>query len=251
LPDEQGPNVRSAEPNNHSRGQEEVKKRGMFRSAGTASSPDLGNIVRKKKDQRGPPPKAPNLPHQNNDYDDGVYPSTDAPPSSMAGWTATLSGRNRALSKGEGKSPRTLRAKTGTFLSNIFSNSPGTVRERPRAGTGGSSTPSTPHRTRYDRPFEDSPPVPTIPQEHRYGPTNIADMFAPSSTTNDTVPSSKAGRRTSKPLPPIVRPSTADWIKQNHHQHEMSVSPVETDGGMSAAGSSSPHASPQVTSGQF
>jgi hypothetical protein len=252
LPDEQGSATRPGETNYQSRGQGEFKKRGMFRSAGTASSPDLGIIVRKKKDQRGPPPKVPTLPNQSNDYDEGVYPSTDAPPSSMSGWTATLSGRNRSSSKGEGKSPRTLRAKTGTFLSNIFSSSPGTVRERPRAATGESSHPSTPHRTRYDRPFEDSPPVPTIPHEHRSGPTNIADMFAPSFATSGTASSSKAGRRTSKPLPPIVRPSTGDRPKQrHHHQHEMTVSPVDTTASESNASSSPLRTSPQVASGWF
>jgi len=248
LPDESGQPVRAVEANHHSRGQEDMKKRSMFRSAGTASSPDLGTVVRKKRDQRRSAPKVPPLPHQANDYDDAVYPSTDAAPSSMSGWTATLSGRNRAQSKGEGKSPRTLRAKTGTFLSNFFSSSPGTTRDRSRSGAGDASHPSTPHKTKYDRPFEDSPPVPVVPHDHRSGPLRIADMFLNSGTTSGgAVPSSKTGKRASKPLPPIVRSSASDASDHRHHPHEMTVSPVDT----SRSASASSHASPKATSGSF
>ncbi|KIM21922.1 hypothetical protein M408DRAFT_29167 [Serendipita vermifera MAFF 305830] len=203
--------------------QEEVKKRSMFRSAGSASasSPDLGTVVRKKKS--GVVPKVPPLP-PGGEYDDPAYASTDVTPTTMSNWTAALGGKSKSI-----KSPRTLRAKTANFLQNIFpgsSNSPGTVRSRP----GEQSTPTTPHRTRYDRPFEDSPPVPNLPR----GPTNVADIFAPSAYPG--AKTERSGKRASKPLPPIARPSTGD--AELHHEHEMTVSPVDS----SVAGSSSSHA---------
>lgn len=200
--------------------QEDSKKRNLFRSAATASSPDLGTIVRKK---RSAPPQVPSLPTHQHDDDDQAYPSTDVAPSSMANWAATLSGRNRSMSKVEGKSSKTLRAKTGNFLQKVWSNA-GTIREKPRPGDG--STPTTPHRTHFGSPFADSPPVPSIPQEYRSGPANASDIFAPSAYHSPST--AKTTRRASKPLPPIVRSNASD---SSHNHQEMTISPIDNSTG--------------------
>ncbi|KAG8858191.1 hypothetical protein FRC20_012055, partial [Serendipita sp. 405] len=205
----------------------ETKRRNLFRSGGTVSTPDL--TVGKKK--KGPIPKVPMLP--TGDYDDAHYPSTDVTPGPMSGWTATLSGRNRSTTRVDSKGSKTLKAKTGTFLAKVFSGSGGTVREKSKSGE--SSTPTTPHRTHFAHAF-DSPPVPNIPQEYKTGPSNVADIFAPSSGR----PIARPARRQSKPLPPISNLSNSD---SGHHHHDMLVSPIET----STAGSTSSHsASPHV-----
>jgi hypothetical protein len=207
---------------------EETKKRSIFRSTATASSPDLGTVVRKKKDAH-PIPKVPPLPNS-GDYDDPAYASTDVTPGSLTAWTATLGTRSRTLSKEDSKSAKTLRARTGTFWSRVFSPSGGTVREKSRAGDR--SVPTTPHQTNFNA-FDRSQPVPPLPQGH----SPIADLFSSSSPSSSKRPtSSKGGRRNSKPLPPVMRPRTADSTSQDHY--EMNVSPVDT----SVTGSSSGHA---------
>lgn len=73
---------------------DETKKRSMFRSAGTASTPDLATLKR-KKESRLQPPLSPD--------DDPAYASTDVTPSAMSNWTANLGTRSRAVSKDSGK----------------------------------------------------------------------------------------------------------------------------------------------------
>ena len=223
LPDEDDGVAVPAHPGHDS------KKRNLFRSAATASSPDLGTIIRKKKSVA---PQVPSLPHHD---DDRTYPSTDVGPSSMANWAATLSGRNRSTTKVEGKP-----SKTRAFLTKVWTQA-GTVRERPRTGDG--STPTTPHRQHFGSPFADSPPVPSIPQGYRQGPTNVSDIFAPSAYhSSSTV---KTMRRTSKPLPPIVRSNASD---SSHNHQEMNVSPIDNSVGSFSSHNEAPFANQSPSS---
>ncbi|KAG8826146.1 hypothetical protein FRC17_008372, partial [Serendipita sp. 399] len=232
-----GPVAYNPPPSSHrsiaeSKAEDNPKRRGLFRSGGTVSTPDLATVGRKKS--RGSVPKVPPLP--TGDYDDSNYPSTDVAPGPMSGWTATLTGRNRSTSRVDSKGSKTLKAKTGTFLAKVFSSGAGggTVRERSKSG-GESSTPTTPsHRTHFAHTF-DSPPVPSIPQEFKSGPSNVTDVFSPSSSSQSPI---RTVRRYSKPLPPVSTLGTSD----SSHHHDMLVSPID-----STAGSVSSHsASPQL-----
>lgn len=156
------------------------------------------------KKRKGNIPKVPALPSSspyasgsapNARGEEDDYPSTDVGPSNLSNWTATLAARARTKSKPdlteEGKFPKTLRERTGNFLSKVWANA-GTVRERSKSAGGGDL------QTAYGRGgITEVPAVPAIPKEFR--------EESGAGGAGETIK-----KRQSKPLPPIVHPSGSE-----------------------------------------
>ncbi|KAF9071686.1 hypothetical protein BDP27DRAFT_1446168 [Rhodocollybia butyracea] len=177
-----------------------TKRRSMYRSPGTSSSPDLATLLRKAKERGGivnpslyrdrdrrrdsPPP----LPSHSKARDDWVFASPN----------------------GNGTSPEkpksSVRSKASSFLGKMLGQN--TVRERSKtdASSRNNATPL------YDT-F--TPPVPPLPQTPVGSP--IADVF---SSTSPLRPSSPP---TTKPLPPIMGMASPSRDNDNDDDDERSM----------------------------
>ncbi|KAF9005374.1 hypothetical protein BDZ89DRAFT_1168897 [Hymenopellis radicata] len=199
----------------------QVKRRSMYRSPGTSSSPDLATLLRKSKERGGalvghhkhekrresPPP----LPDRTSNGNRHRPSSNQSPPVTPLPKKNKLQ-RNppgdaspewvmpspRPMENGSPKPARSsVRAKTSAFLGKMLGQS--TVRERSKTDAGASSPSS------LLQAF--NPPVPSVPSEFRRqsaGPSSspIADVFT-SSSPKDTTPTILQ-TSLSKPLPPIM-----------------------------------------------
>lgn len=196
----------------------QVKRRSMYRSPGTSSSPDLATLLRKTKEKSG---STPSVQHKLEKRRDCPPPlpdrggsgrqrsSTALPPGQTS--TTTISVKKNKLhctspaesssmnwimaqmAKESSSKPAksSVRAKTSAFLGKVLGGT-GTVRERSKTDASSSS---------LFQPL--APPVPPIPSEYqRATPVGspIADVFSssPKESTLSTSPTS------SKPLPPII-----------------------------------------------
>ncbi|KDR75929.1 hypothetical protein GALMADRAFT_515159 [Galerina marginata CBS 339.88] len=193
----------------------QTNRRSMYRSPGTSSSPDLATLLRKAKerggalgvqskkdskrrDDREPPPPLPGQPTSSHSYSSATLVASPSSFSSRheegnpAEWV--LTSPHRYKDNGTVKAPKSsVRAKTSAFWGKMMGQS--TVRER--------STDASLHplqQTSLMNAF--TPPVPTIPPEHRSpGTSPIADVF---STTIPRTPESRRPLPSRKPLPPIA-----------------------------------------------
>ncbi|KAK0461134.1 uncharacterized protein EV420DRAFT_1331494 [Desarmillaria tabescens] len=201
----------------------QVKRRSMYRSPGTSSSPDLATLLRKTKEKSGGTPNTqhklekrrecgPPLPDRGGN---GRQRSSTALPPGQSSPTANSVKKNKLhrASPAEsssmdwimaqmagGSSPKppksSVRAKTSAFLGKVLGGT-GTVRERSKTDASSPSSSSS-----LFQPL--TPPVPPIPSEYqRSTPVGspIADVFTSSPKESAPAPSPSP---TSKPLPPIM-----------------------------------------------
>ncbi|KAJ8474457.1 hypothetical protein ONZ45_g15942 [Pleurotus djamor] len=200
----------------------QTNRRSLYRSPGTASSPDLATLMRKakskdraaagnKKDklqlQMGSSPspfdnvKSSPATRSRSSTSSYVNPATDGRDSNSS------KGKSRALpmspdwvmaspqprSSPEKKgSAKTMRAKTSAFLGKVLGQS--SVRERSKTDA---TPPTTPSSVFFTNPFANSPPVPPLPPNIQPSPIRPRDP-TPTRTSNLGSPDM------SKPLPPIV-----------------------------------------------
>ncbi|KAH7914138.1 hypothetical protein BJ138DRAFT_1000880 [Hygrophoropsis aurantiaca] len=197
----------------------QTKRRSMYRSPGTASSPDLATLVRKAREKGGtvaphhpkkekqpePPPPVP------SSIPASLRPGTTRPRSSTSTGMAPPTSPNVQVTPAPQKSVRgssrkdplpknSVRAKTSAFLGKMLGSS--ASRDRLCAD------PSLPTSPRGRPSFVDAftPPVPPIPDEARRAPpasSSVADVFT----------SPRINPKESKPLPPIR-------VMQNDHDSD-------------------------------
>ncbi|SJK97632.1 uncharacterized protein ARMOST_00885 [Armillaria ostoyae] len=201
----------------------QVKRRSMYRSPGTSSSPDLATLLRKTKEKGGSTPSAqhkiekrrecpPSLPDRG---DNGRQRSSTALPPAQPSSAALPVKKNKlhrapptdssmdwimaqVVNESLPKPAKSsVRARTSAFLGKMLGGT-GTVRERSKTDVSSPSSSSS-----LFQPL--TPPVPPIPSEYqRSTPVGspIADVFtsSPKESTSGPSPSPTS----SKPLPPIM-----------------------------------------------
>ncbi|KAI6000564.1 hypothetical protein EDD15DRAFT_2159814 [Pisolithus albus] len=204
---------------------QQSKRRSIYRSPGTSSSPDLATLMRKAKERGGvvpanlvqgqkekpsePPPPLPSMPSSSSSTA-AVSPSTLRPPTRPRSSTSSAANthappklsitpapyRAGAKSAKDPISPsgsdwvskNSVRAKTSAFLGRMLGQSTTRERSRTDASTSGSS-----HR-RSNLAGAFSPPVPPLPSVAKRPLT---------ATSVDIFTSPPTNSRSQKPLPPI------------------------------------------------
>ncbi|KAH9935590.1 uncharacterized protein B0H18DRAFT_1207160 [Fomitopsis serialis] len=268
-------------------GEYHTKRRSMYRSPGTASSPDLATLLRKAK-ARGSAPSdgrtldSPTTPSRPDAYQGQRFSTSSPAPSpqvtpapkgrlkpnpfmdlahdgnTSAEWVMTSPAKNAKSS---------VRQKTSAFLGKMLGQS--STRERSRTIT---SSPSTTSVASYpSTPLMDAftPPVPPIPPKHRQNfvspRTDPSDVFSDTSSVNKSLPSAPSDaddvslvmvERSRSPSPTTTlrqRPTSASnhtrTASRGHKRRSMSVSDADVQKAIAAAQGAGP-STPARASGE-
>ncbi|OCF37757.1 hypothetical protein I316_00884 [Kwoniella heveanensis BCC8398] len=196
-----------------------AKRRSIFRSPGTASSPDLATLVRKAKEAKAVSPSpAPNSASQQQRRDTNPRPSSSAhqhqSSSAMASRYGAMLGGNQMASIAEGSGTVGSRQRTQTadegFKSmrnkarGVFGKMFGSSRSD---SSQPSTTPPSATTTRFPDDISDQPPVPPVPSAYALPKRRAPDPPPGTSAGGETVSRQRSLTASSTPAPRAASPA--------------------------------------------